>query len=516
MTDVFKNNIINIDNLKISNDILNFKLYDWILYYKTTKCINKPQITNILNSNNIENINKNYINTYDKYENITVLNALDIYLGSLNHNWSTYCIKYRDEIVGICKVNNYFDTIYIENLITSPFHNNYEIIHNIINNINIKYNSLCITIDELLTNSTEQNLDDIMKYYNFVKYNIQNKYSKNDLVNYIYINNQYNYIFTDKFKLEIIIYDDYNKTNILAKHLTNFKIKTEQLESQFVLYDIIIGRNKIKPKIHNLFSYKICLEEPLIYKVNLHTPDVYMDISVNINGNIYKIECQSPSDLRLNKLSIDRVNLNLNDDIINIVKSFSCFKNICSCDYCRAHLQKYTQLYISSDPRLISYYYGFVSNYNIYDFFDKLLAICKKLLIKFDTEISKINYLPITNFNFKEFDLQLLFEENIIDNNSQDIFNYVYLLQKFDINENKFIYKFGKTSRDFQKRIKEHGREAKLLLILDVDNCSFCESQVLNSLKSDPNIKHCKNIGNEYFSCDNKRYIVQKITKILS
>ena len=104
----------------------------------------------------------------------------------------------------------------------------------------------------------------------------------------------------------------------------------------------------------------------------------------------------------------------------------------------------------------------------------------------------------------------------IIDNNSQDIFNYVYLLQKFDINENKFIYKFGKTSRDFQKRLKEHGREAKILMVLDIENCSFCETQVLNSLKSDPNIKHCKNIGNEYFSCDNKRYIVQKITKILS
>ena len=276
----------------------------------------------------------------------------------------------------------------------------------------------------------------------------------------------------------------------------------------------ILKNRVIDPKTHNLIGYNICLEEPLIYKYNKRTyDDIYMDLLININGDTYKIECREPSDLRLNKLSIDKETLNINDNKIKIVKTFSSYKNVCICNYCKANLEEYKKH--TQNIELIDYYFGYKSNYLVFDFVEKLTTTNKKILIKSDTEISKKHNLPIANFNFKEFDLHLLFDETIIDN-TQDTFNYVYLLQKFDINENKYIYKFGKTSRDFQKRLKEHGREAKILMVLDVENCSFCETQVLNSLKSDPNIKHCKNIGNEYFSCDNKQYIIKKITKILS
>ena len=57
-------------------------------------------------------------------------------------------------------------------------------------------------------------------------------------------------------------------------------------------------------------------------------------------------------------------------------------------------------------------------------------------------------------------------------NNDITSFKYIYLIEKFDVNNKEYIYKFGKTNREYSKRLKEHGDEAKLLLILDVDNCS--------------------------------------------
>ena len=53
---------------------------------------------------------------------------------------------------------------------------------------------------------------------------------------------------------------------------------------------------------------------------------------------------------------------------------------------------------------------------------------------------------------------------------------YVYLIEKF-----------GKSNREYSKRLKEHGNEAKVLLIIDVDNCNLVErhicSLIINILK---------------------------------
>lgn len=89
--------------------------------------------------------------------------------------------------------------------------------------------------------------------------------------------------------------------------------------------------------------------------------------------------------------------------------------------------------------------------------------------------------------------------------------DYIYLIQKYDMNSQKFIYKIGKTKRHYTKRIREHGKEAKLLFIIDVDDCSVAETVILNLLNTDPLITNCKNIGTEYFYCDEKSYIVEKI-----
>ncbi len=89
--------------------------------------------------------------------------------------------------------------------------------------------------------------------------------------------------------------------------------------------------------------------------------------------------------------------------------------------------------------------------------------------------------------------------------------SYIYLIEKYDVNENETIYKFGKSNRPIYKRLKDHGTEAKVLLVIDVDDCDICEKKILHVLREDKQIISKKDIGNEYFSCKNKRYIKQLI-----
>ena len=119
--------------------------------------------------------------------------------------------------------------------------------------------------------------------------------------------------------------------------------------------------------------------------------------------------------------------------------------------------------------------------------------------------------------------------------------NYIYLIEKFDVNNNHFIYKFGKTNRPIMERIKEHSKlnfkefnfesssdkksldflseehclSSKILLILNVDNCNLIESNILKVLNSDGNITREKDIGNEYFYCNDSKYIIDIILKNL-
>jgi hypothetical protein len=93
--------------------------------------------------------------------------------------------------------------------------------------------------------------------------------------------------------------------------------------------------------------------------------------------------------------------------------------------------------------------------------------------------------------------------------------NYIYLIEKYDINNNNFIYKFGKTNRPIIERMKEHCLTSKILLILNVDDCNIIESNILKILNKDTNIKRTKDIGNEYFYCHNSKYIIDIILKNL-
>jgi hypothetical protein len=98
------------------------------------------------------------------------------------------------------------------------------------------------------------------------------------------------------------------------------------------------------------------------------------------------------------------------------------------------------------------------------------------------------------------------------DDNNITNFNYIYLIEKFNVNSKEYFYKFGKTNRECSKRLKEHGDEAKVLLIIDVDNCNVVEKKILNILRNTVNIKQC-DFGNEYFLCNDKQFIKNIILK---
>jgi hypothetical protein len=93
--------------------------------------------------------------------------------------------------------------------------------------------------------------------------------------------------------------------------------------------------------------------------------------------------------------------------------------------------------------------------------------------------------------------------------------NYVYLIEKFDMNNNMSIYKFGKTNRPILDRIKEHCLTSKVLFILEVSDCDISENNILKILNNDIKITRNKYIGNEYFCCDDKEYIVNTVLKNL-
>ena len=93
--------------------------------------------------------------------------------------------------------------------------------------------------------------------------------------------------------------------------------------------------------------------------------------------------------------------------------------------------------------------------------------------------------------------------------------NYVYLIEKFDVNNNISIYKFGKTNRPILDRIKEHCLTSKVLFILEVSDCDISENNILKILNNDTKITRNKDIGNEYFCCDDKEYIVNTVLKNL-
>ena len=131
---------------------------------------------------------------------------------------------------------------------------------------------------------------------------------------------------------------------------------------------------------------------------------------------------------------------------------------------------------------------------------------------------NKANDEKFTKLEKQLADLQKLVEENKNKNTPTETkvsykSNYVYLIEKYDVNNNNFVYKFGKTNRPIQDRMKEHCLTSKVLLILEVDDCSLVENNILKILNNDNNIIRDKDLGNEYFHCNDKKYIINIVMK---
>jgi len=250
--------------------------------------------------------------------------------------------------------------------------------------------------------------------------------------------------------------------------------------------------NKIKHKFYSLnlnFENKLELTEELAN----NTTDIWIDLYINYNNKkINLIVGKDPYDVRLNKLN----DISINDYLISYIFSIYSIKYNCECNTCN-NIEK------NNNP----YYFNNETSKKLYEFIDNnfnelILYIKPTFYDKFQKNLD-------TDYN-----LPSLFEnENNFEDSIKNECSYIYLIEKYDVNEKHTIFKFGKTNRNINKRLNEHGRECKPLLILNVNNCSAIEKKILKILSNDKNIKHLKRMGTEYFYCENKAYIIEKIIK---
>ena len=86
---------------------------------------------------------------------------------------------------------------------------------------------------------------------------------------------------------------------------------------------------------------------------------------------------------------------------------------------------------------------------------------------------------------------------------------YVYLLKNFDIKNECFIYKIGRTKRKLYERLNEYAKGITTLNTSYVDNCELAEKFISNKFKNDEQINKADN-SNEWFYCNNEKYIINQ------
>ena len=320
-------------------------------------------------------------------------------------------------------------------------------------------------------------------------------------------------------KLEIIGYNDINKKNIILNYNSNIGILfTSKSEYEYPLFDKYKSTKKLENIIHFRSEYNIILETPILIETQLD--DIFIDINIIHKNQKFKLNNNKSYDLRLNKISRES-HYTFSFECIN---SLNCYYNNCTCLFCKEQLNKLKK----ESTILDDYYYGLsLSNYKLYNFIDNIFKLYRHQKKSFNYENILFNkpdkQLKLVQLNI--LDLSYIFNNNIIEeiknidknkknNNLKNTeHNYIYLIQKYDVNLKKDLYKFGKTNRHFNERIKEHGLEAKVLIILDVENCNIIETNILKVLRSDTQINERKDIGKEYFYCDNKQHIINIILR---
>jgi hypothetical protein len=562
--------IVQIDKCGISDDIIKYKLKEWILFHKNNKIVDinnieilkntlKKTTKTIYKNKKMIDIEINEIIDINSYEEIRFDRDIytickDIFEFNDFDNNFIYSIIYDKQLIGIALIDGLDDEEYIviTDLLLSNNCDWYNIIYNIImfcNNEN-KFEMIYINFNHYMENHLV--INDIMDILNIQYVKIDYK-QKNY---YMFKLEKFNYDYNKKININIIGYKYETKLekDILFNHTSNigilFTAKQEYNNPMFNRYKYY---SKIDDIIHTISKYSIILEQPLIidYKID----DIFIDIEINYQKQKFKLNINDPYNLRLNKLSKNYKNLL--GDKYNYIYQINCYYNNCKCNYCKFQLKSLLNEYNKYNNKnsekytewINQYYYDYdydllvgmshgKSNYNLYNFIVNNLAYYRKPHINYTNAKIKINY-PNKKLNLLRLnilDLSYVFEYN---NDNTDIkqnedikeikediksvsnikndtiskteYNYIYLIQKYDVNLKKDLYKFGKTNRHFNDRIKEHGREAKVLIILDVNDCNIVETNILKVLRNDTKINERKDIGNEYFYCDNKQYIINLI-----
>jgi hypothetical protein len=484
--------IIQIKDCKISLYEINSKYTEWFNFHLNY---------NIIDINNIVNKRKEIEDVNDFEE---------IYCNTLSKYCICNCIIYNNKLVGIYLIDEAFldirnlilandcDWFQIINLILKYYKQlNKDIIH-----IDLSFNNIMdthIIIDEIIT---------------FLKGIIL--YDKNDRRKYYNISLIYlDYKFNNKLIIEIIGYKDCSKNKELFNYKTNIAIFKREINGSLCSWCYMPKRFIKKDKILNdIFNYEkhkftkleIFFENRLI--ITYPDNDCYIDINIIYDDIKYNLKIKNNDDLRLNKIcEYNYHNYHNYHNDLKTIYSLRAFNYKCICKKCSKH----------DDMHMINYF-NTCSEFEIYNFIEKHFSY----LIKSE-EIDLKSY----NIDTKKFKLDLLSCMNKTSENTvinvpdtivpdtivpdTNVCSYIYLIEKYDVNENHPIFKFGKTNRLINKRLKEHGKEAKQLIILHVNNCNFIENKILSLLKQDKNIKHLKNIGNEYFYCDNKDYLIKTI-----
>jgi hypothetical protein len=98
--------------------------------------------------------------------------------------------------------------------------------------------------------------------------------------------------------------------------------------------------------------------------------------------------------------------------------------------------------------------------------------------------------------------------------NDNDTLNYIYLIEKFDVNNKEYIYKFDRTNQEGSESLIETIDETKLLLMIHVNDSDsdIVEQNILNILNTSENIKQCS-FDNKHFICNDKKIIKNIIIK---
>jgi hypothetical protein len=482
-----------------------------IIKEEYNKWINFHSSKKIVSENVIEKIKEYYCEDYESYQ---------------KDNF-TYCIQKinNNKIVGIFLYDN--DYISISNLILSPeedWYNMFEIIIKyVLTQISKERQINYVQIDSVFMEHHEI-IDKILKdlFNNIVITNRKGK-KKWDIMLF-----DIDAKFDNKY-IEIIMYKDYTKKNIINTFISRFIIFDNKFidecgcnnEMSYLIFENIletfkenedqpidinfeINGNKYKntesnsykilsynrPRLNKLRDYKGMYVEPQkIYISGFKIP-----IKINTDGNYkHKIETKKCKDHKsrdytitnehycLHQFIYNDINLKTKkikniDDIYIPTKIKSCNEK---CIVCDLEIYDISQLFIEEDNNQIKN--------------------TKKI-----NKIKKVNKNNEAREEVKELD-----DSDEIKNTN----GHVYLLQMRDAHDN-IIYKIGQTTRlNPCDRINEYGPSKKIIFLKEVNDSKKTEFKFKEILKNDVNIKKYVQ-GNEYFTCNDKKYITQLLINI--